>query len=215
MTLTASKQAHAVHEVRLKNGALRTTEIITEVTQKINARRAPQTETKTAADKRRMGEVVIDSKLVKRYLTTLDQLEKRGQLPKHLKMAFDRFAEAVAVASGACVFDGDPRGSSARTISVLDSADGAQFGSRTLSNSVIAASYLERQLWGTIPEDLRKLADQLVHEETGYSATAPKPLTAYGHENAFQQEQQARAVGATMAVDICRIIHHALKSHDL
>jgi hypothetical protein len=181
---------------------------------------------KTAAGKRKVGEKVIDEyevhpdsgemvkvrRNVRKYLTTLDQLEKRGQLPKELRLAFDSFAEAVAMSSGACIDDRDLRGSSNRGIADWQASGSGQYGPRDYSERARQGENLKLFIEAQIPLDMMRLANQLVWEETGISIERPTPLTEYGNKNGFNQEQQARSSGATMVIDICRIVHHALKS---
>jgi hypothetical protein len=158
------------------------------------------------------GELVRTKRTVKKYLTTLDNLEKRGQLDKHLRMAFDQLAEAVALSSGACIDDRDLRGSSARGIVSLDSNGGSTFGPRSVSEMSRRGENLRKAVMAAIPQDMMKLANHLLMEETGLTLERPAPLTEYGQANGFNQEQQARSSGATMAIDVCRVVHHALKS---
>lgn len=169
---------------------------------------------KTAAGKRKVGEKTLSdgghTRTVKKYLTTLDQLEKRGQLPKHLRNAFDAYAEAFAMASGACIDDHDLRGSSNRGVTDWQ-ASGGQFGPRDYSETARRGENLKLYIESHIPQEMLRLANQLVWEETGITIERPAPLTEYGHQFGFKQEQQARAAGAAMAIDICRIVHHVIK----
>jgi hypothetical protein len=66
-------------------------------------------------------------------------------------------------------------------------------------------------LKGHIPQDLLPLFEQMVEEQTGVMTEKAGPLTTFGNAYGFQQEQQARASGATQARDICAILHLAIK----
>lgn len=205
--LEASSLARLAYE---KREQARLREIAEEV-----ARIAEDKKRKTAAGKRRIGEITLSegghTRTVKRYLTTLDLLEQRGQLSKELKGAFAEFARVVAASSGASVEDNDRR-STTRGIASLDSAGTNGFGPKSISLKVLEAQRKSQYIWGHIPEGMMRLARHLIDEETAYALQRPPPLTEYGHGNGFNQEQQARASGATMAIDLCRIVHHALKS---
>jgi hypothetical protein len=218
-TLAASNSAKAIHA---RQKAERLAEIAAELKLMEEERKKAA---KTRAGKRPVGDVVIEEferneegELVKRrvasrkFLTTLDQLEKRGQLDKHLRNAFDALANAVSMSSGACIDDRDLRGSTSRGIAVWDSAANGAFGPRSFSDQMLKAERLRQYVMGQIPEEMMRLASQLIMEETGQTLERPAPLTEYGQTNGFQQEQQARSSGATMAIDICRVVHHALKS---
>jgi hypothetical protein len=171
---------------------------------------------RTASGKRKVGEITLSdgghTRVVKKYLTTLDQLERRGQLPRELRVAFDAFAAAAAASTGACVDERDRRNGSSRGIAAMEPAAGGGFGPRGMSDATLRAQRLSQYVWGIIPEGMMRLARHLIEEETGYTMLKPPPLTEYGNANNFHQEQQARASGATMAIDLCRVIHHALKS---
>ncbi len=217
-TMKASSLAKLAHEKREQ-------ERLVALAAELQAIAEDKKRKRTASGRRPIGEVVIQemersedtgelvrtNRVVKKYLTTLDQLEKRGQLEKHLRTAFDRLAEANALSSGACISDRDLRGSSARGISSWEGG-GGQFGPRSMSDQTLEAETLRQYILGMIPEDMMKLANQLLMEETGMTLERPAPLTEFGQANGFNQEQQARSSGATMAIDICRVVHHALKS---
>ena len=217
-TLTATNSAKAIN-------ARQKAERLAEIAAELKAIQEDKKRIKTRAGKRPVGDVVIEEferneqgELVKRrvsskkYLTTLDQLEKRGQLEKHLRNAFDSFANACSLSSGACIDDRDLRNGSNRGISAWEANGKTPFGSKTLSDQILKAERLRQYVMGQIPEEMMKLAGQLIMEETGQTLERPAPLTEYGQGNGFQQEQQARSSGATMAIDICRVVHHALKS---
>lgn len=204
----------------------RTKERIEQIAEEVASIKADKEKAKTRAERRKVGEKVIDEweidpetgeqvkvrRNVRKYLTTLDELEKRGQLDKALKVAFDEFANAVSLSSGACIDDKDLRGSSSCNIANMEGGSSSQFGPRSMSDQMLKAERKRQYVMGHIPRDMMKLANRLVMEETGITIERPAPLTDYGHQNGFNQEQQARSSGATMAIDICRIVHHALKS---
>ena len=206
--INASPLARLAHEKRERERIARIAEEIRKIEE--------EKRRKTAAGKRVIGDVKVKEdgrdRTVKKYLTTLDQLERRNHLAKPLRTAFDELAKAVSLSSGACVDDKDLRGSSSRGIGSLENGSAPEFGPRSFSDQILRAERVRQYVMGQIPQDMMRLANQLLDEETGYTLTRPTPLTDYGNAIEFNQEQQARAAGAMMAVDLCRVIHHALKS---
>lgn len=219
-TLKASTLAIMAHNKRKE-------ERIAQIAEEVAAIRADKARAKpkSFSDKRRVSERVVDEyeihpesgeqvksrRNVRKYVTTLDLLEDRKQLPKELRNAFDEWAKADSLSSGACIDEKDLRGSSSRGTVNMEGVSGGGFGPRTMSDQVLNAERKRQFILGHIPQDLMPLAMRLLHEETGVMREALSPLTEYGRKNGFNQEQQARSSGATMAIDICRIVHHALK----
>ena len=193
--------------------------------QAIEARREEAKQTsKTRHDKRKVGEVVIEEyerdengdliktrRAARKFVTTLDQLEKRQQLGKHLRDSFDKLANAVSLSSGACIDDRDLRSSTNRGIASWESQGDVAFGSKSLSDQILEAETLRKRLMDAIPVEMMKLASMLLFEETGQVLNEPLRLAEFGELNGFNNDLQGRASGATMAIDVCRVIHHALK----
>ena len=62
-----------------------------------------------------------------------------------------------------------------------------------------------------IPEELRDVIDQLVSEETRLVAGRPQSLQRFGREFGWQQDKQAAAAGAALAIAACAVLRHALR----
>ena len=161
----------------------------------------------------------LGTRLVRRVSTTLDLLERRAQLEPEFRDAFANFAVLVAMASGVAVDESDmagrggqPRaGSSSRMATSFDNFGGGAYGTRTPSDKVLKAQRVTQRIRGSIPVAMEALFEHLLSEELHGCIEKPKPLTEFGREIGFSQEQQARASGATQARDICILIHHLLK----
>lgn len=213
--LTASPEAQAAHEKRIARIA---DDIIAlEESKQRMANRRPIGEVVIKETERceETGDLIVTNRTVKKHLTTLDQLDKRGQLEKYERSAFDVFARAYALSTGAAADEGDRRGSTSRGISAWGNGSAPQFGPRAMSDTVLKAERTVQYILESIPEVMMPLAMQLLSEETGaFQAFMSKfaPLVQYGNQNGFNQEAQARASGATMVRDVCRVIHHALKN---
>jgi len=144
--------------------------------------------------------------------TTLDMLRERGQLPMHLRVAFDQYVISWNMANGVSGAANDTH-STAKGISSYDGVAPApgSYGPKTLSNRQISHGEVVQQIKNAIPPRLLGVFDQLEKEECGLWYEKPRPLTIYGNSTGFNQQQQARASGATMVVDVCAIVEHALK----
>lgn len=163
----------------------------------------------TREEMRPIMHILVGSRLVKKRATTLDALEKRGQLAKDLRIAFDAFARHCARATGAVVDDRDPRGSSARMGSQWEGSIGGGFGTRTPSDASLDSARVARYVTAEMPDPFQRLLAELVEEHISDGPLIF--LKTYGHERGFAQEQQARAAGAVMAWSVCVVVQDRMK----
>jgi hypothetical protein len=157
-----------------------------------------------------VGRTLVGRREVKKLKTTLDLLEDHGHLPPHLRIAFEKFCEAIAIALNVSVAD-EQRVSSARMVSGYGDAPLNAYGPREISDHVLEARYFWKMLERELPLEIRDIVEQLVGEETGLLQGRPASLQRYGREYGWQQDKQAGAAGAMMAIAACAVLHHALK----
>jgi hypothetical protein len=156
-----------------------------------------------------VGHRIVGRRAVRALKTTADLLEDRGHLPRHLRQALDAFSVIVVEALNVNAADyGD---GTARLVSGYNDSPTVAYGPREISDRALDARYKWRMIEREVPEHLLDVLEQLVAEETGRLQGRPKSLQRYGREFGWEQEKQAGAAGAMMAVDACGVLHHALK----
>jgi len=157
-----------------------------------------------------LGHRLVGRRAVQACKTTVELLEDRGHLPKHLRQALDVTCVAAVEAMNVSVVD-EQKCSSARFVSGYGDDPLVAYGPRDISDRALNARYLFKCLEREIPEHLKGLFDRLVDEETGpMSARAPS-LQRFGNSFGWNQDKQAGASGAQQVIDICGILHHAIK----
>jgi hypothetical protein len=124
--------------------------------------------------------------VARKIKTTAELLADRGQLPRHLRGALDAYAALVATAMcvGPCEED---------------------------ATRALEARRRWKALELQIPEELLDVIEQLVSEETGLIAGRPQSLQRFGRALGWQQEKQAAAAGAALAIAACALLRHAIR----
>ena len=163
-----------------------------------------------------VGEKVIGKRVVRKLLTTADNLAleprtKACHLPKHLRAALDQFAVAVAEAMNVNVVDEKQQASAGMVSRAYDGSLPGAYGPRGIPDRVLDARYLWKCLEREIPLEMIEVLDQLVGEETGLLQGKPAPLQTYGNRYGWKDERQAYAAGGMHAIDACAVLHHAIK----
>jgi hypothetical protein len=181
---------------------------------KANAHSAAESPAEPTPERRakalEIGRALVGRREVRRLKTTLDLLDDHGHLPKHLRIAFDKFCEAIAIAMNVSAID-ERTSSSARLISGYSDAPVKAYGPREISDRVLDARYLWKMLERELPLEVREIVEQLVGEETGLLQGRPQSLQKYGREYRWHQDKQAGSAGAMMAIMACAVLYHALK----
>lgn len=159
-----------------------------------------------------VGSKVIAGRMVKQMSTTADILEANRHLPRHLRSAIDRFAQAIAESMNVAVVEG--QSSTNRLVSgAYDGmpADGGGFGPRDVPQRVLEARYFWRTIEAQIPVEMLAALEQVIAEEVGLLTGRPQPLIRFGNEFGWSQKEQARAAGGMMVLCAAAIIHHHIK----
>ena len=148
-----------------------------------------------------------DRRVVRRIKTTLDAMLEYGQITLQARTVADAFFMDVSRAMGACVSGSN--GNSARMVAQTENgALGASYGPRYISNDILDATRIRKDIERMIPAGLRKAYDQMLAEETGIHYEKARTMTSYGNDWGFRQVQQARAVGKAQFRCVCEIIQH-------
>jgi hypothetical protein len=154
---------------------------------------------------------------VKHFMTTLDNLERHGHLPRGVRSGFDEYC--VALVTSQHVNAGDDGPSTAHLISCA--YDGMplnhSYGPRDIPQHVLEAQAICAAIQKSIPAEMWDVVEQLVGEETGHLQGRPPSLRKHGQRFGWnqgthddQQAKQAAAAGGMHAIDACIVIGHAM-----
>jgi hypothetical protein len=180
---------------------------------KTNAQSAAESPANPTPERRakalEVGRELVGRREVRRLKTTLDLLDDHGHIPKHLRMAFNKFCEAIAIAMNVSAVD-EQTSSSARLVGGYGDTPVNAYGPREFSDRVLNARYLWKMLERELPLEVREIVEQLVGEETGLLQRRPQSLQKYGREYGWHQNKQAGSAGAMMAIIACAILYHAI-----
>jgi hypothetical protein len=162
-----------------------------------------------------LGQDVIDGRMVRRVRTNVDLMQEHGHLPRYLRAAIDRFAQALAVSMNVAIAEG--QGSTARLISgVYDGMPpDPNYGPKDLPSHVLYAQYLWRTIEAQMPEEMMQALEQVLNEELGLSTGRPLSLSRFGNMHGWAQEQQARAAGQMMIFCAAAVLHHHIKKAEI
>jgi hypothetical protein len=157
-----------------------------------------------------IGSKIVEAKVVKRVMTTADQMQERNHLPKHLRWGLDVFAAAVARSLSVCVYEGES--STSKLIASYDGMPPApNFGPKELPDTVLQARYLWKSVERDMPPELMAVAEQLVSEEVGLLQGRPASLSKYGNEIGYTGEKQSTAAGTALAYAACAAMTYAIR----
>jgi hypothetical protein len=180
-------------------------------------RRREQTPTSQVTPERaakalEIGSKVIAGRMVKRMSTSADILQANNHLPRHLRAAIDRFAQAIAESMNVATMEG--QASTSRLISgAYDGmpTDAASFGPRDIPQRVLESRYFWRTIEAQVPAEMLAALEQVIAEEVGLLTGRPEPLIRFGNQFGWSQKEQARAAGGMMVLCAAAIIHHHIK----
>lgn len=144
---------------------------------------------------------------IRRLKTTLDLLEDRGQLRKELRTVFVFLASRWV---NAYHYVTEERSTHNLVSSYQDKIDHGFGSNQPKLNDYQRASWkFVIAVEDAIPQggELWPVYRQILDEEVGIRIGQPRPLKNFGKKRGFRQEQQARAAGASIAVDVCEIVY--------
>ena len=162
-----------------------------------------------------IGHQRVGRREVRKLMTTLDWLEYHHHLDNHphCRRSFKLYCEKRLEADGVNATD-EHGGSTSRLISGYGDETFVAYGPRDgISDRQFEARTFVRCIEAELPHEREciELLDQLVGEETGALTERPKSRARYGRAFNWQQDKQAGAAGAMLAISICFAVHHAVK----
>jgi hypothetical protein len=159
-----------------------------------------------------IGRKIVDRRVVRKFMTTLDHLERHEHLSRDLRVPFDKYCKALVVSQHVNPYDEGP--STSHLVSSYDGVTSDQiFASRNIPQHVLDAQAFCAAVQREIPEGMWDIVNQLVGEETGHLQGRPPSLQKHGRGFGWKQDKQAAAAGAMHVIDACMVIKHAVIKH--